>query len=122
MPLSPTQLSLRYLRRSGYNCAVSEYWFQPPGAAHGRRKDLYGFVDVCAAGHGELLLVQTTSRSNLMARVRKITDDCRSQALELLAVPGVSIHVHGWPPGERKRPVIYTLSMADFEHDQELPF
>lgn len=122
MPLSPTQLSLRYLRSAGYSVAKAEYWFQAPGMKHGRRRDLFGFIDVCAAGHGELLLVQVTSRSNVSGRVRKITGECAEPAWQLLHVPGVHLHVHGWPAGETKRPFIYALSTSDFDQVEQLPF
>ena len=122
MALSPTKLSLRYLRASGYLADVSEHWIQFPGMEHGRRRDLFGFIDVVAVGHGELLLVQVTSRSNLMSRVSKIRDECAAPAQALLSVPGVTLCVHGWPKGERKRPTIYTISTSDLELEQQLPF
>jgi hypothetical protein len=117
--------------------AISEHWSE-----HARRRiDLFGFVDLVAVGNGELIMVQTTTRHNLTGRLHKICDRLetvkrkvdgvllpvtrdntrRLVALELLAA-GVLIHVHGWPRGERKRPVIHELQHADLEPDQELPF
>ena len=122
MALSPTQLSMRYLRAAGYVVDKAEYWFQAPGMEHGRRRDLFGFVDVVAAGHGELQLVQVTTRSNLMGRVAKIRNECLAAASVLLQIDSVVVCVHGWPKGETKRPVIYQLTAADLELDQELPF
>lgn len=122
MPLSPTERSLRYLRASGYQVAKAEYWFQAPGMKHGRRRDLFGFIDVCAAGHGELLMIQVTSRSNVAGRRRKITSECAAAAWELLHVPGLHLQIHGWPAGESKRPFIYTMAAADFDRDEQLPF
>ena len=102
--LSPTQLSLRYLRKAGYQVAIAEHWFQPPGAAHGRRRDLFGFIDLVAAGHGHCVLVQTTTKHNMKARMRKVQEDCYAPAHELLSVPGISIHFHGWTTIDQVRP------------------
>ena len=100
---SPTQLSLRYLRKSGYTCSIAEHWSE-----HARRRiDLFGFVDLVAAGHSELLFIQVTSRSNVSSRVAKImADPCLSRAIELARVPGVSILVHGWDKRDPVRPAI----------------
>ena len=135
---TPTVLSLRYLRAAGYRVSIAEHWSE-----HARRRiDLFGFVDLVAVGLEELLLVQTTTRHNLPARLHKITSELetvkrkvkgelieveqanprRITAYELLRVPGVSIHVHGWPKGERKRPVIHELQLADLEPELKLPF
>lgn len=122
MALSPTQLSLRYLRSAGYVVDKAEYWFQAPGMQHGRRRDLFGFVDVVGAGHGELLLVQVTTRTHVTDRVRKIRTECAAAASELLRVPGLLLQVHGWPAGELKRPYVYTLQLQDLDQDEQLPF
>ena len=108
---SPTQLSLRYLRKSGYQVAIAEYWFQPPGMSHGRRRDLFGFIDLVAVGHMELLMVQTTSHANARSRINKIKgEDCVAAAQEMVKVPGVQIHVHGWKRTDSKRPTIYDIT------------
>lgn len=68
--MSPTQLTLRELRRRGFVAAVTERW-----NPHARiRQDLFGFVDVLAIGPGGTIAVQATSDSNLASRVRKISD------------------------------------------------
>ena len=70
MTTSPTTLSLKALRDAGYVAAVVEH-FNP----HKRiRQDLFGFIDIIAIRPGETLAVQTTSRSNMAARVRKIAE------------------------------------------------
>ena len=85
---------------------MAEYWFHPPGMEHGRRKDLFGFVDVVAVGWGHLVMVQTTTHAHRLDRVRKImSDDHIAVAREMIEVPGLSLHVHGWMPNAR-RPTI----------------
>lgn len=89
MALSPTQLSLRTLRANGYIAEVVEKWI--PGA--GIRKDLFGFIDIVAVRDGETVGIQTTSKSNISARVRKIED---SPYLNQLRKANWTILVHGW--------------------------
>lgn len=71
MSLSPTQLSLRWLREQGYLAAVVEKW-----NPHARiRQDLFGIIDVLGVHpeHGTIAL-QSTSDSNLSARVKKMRE------------------------------------------------
>jgi hypothetical protein len=89
MASSPTQRSLAYLRDIGYEVEVVERW--NPFAK--RRQDLFGFVDILCVKDGETLGVQTTSDSNVAARIRKIED---SPMLFALRRAGWRIEVHGW--------------------------
>ena len=68
MATSPTQLTLRELRKQGYTAAVVERWNQ----FSGRRQDLFGFIDVLGVGPDGTIAVQATSYANVSARVRKI--------------------------------------------------
>lgn len=86
---SPTQRSLKHLREQGYRAEVVEKWI--PGA--NLRKDLFGFVDIVAIRGAETLGVQSTSRSNVSARVQKIAD---SEAVDDVRKAGWRIVVHGW--------------------------
>lgn len=92
---SPTQRSLKLLREEGYLAEVVERWV--PGARI--RSDLFGFGDILAIGptpvdHGpaDLLIVQTTSDSNVSARVKKIKG---APAYPIVA-KAMRIEVHGW--------------------------
>ncbi len=58
-----------------------------------RRHDLFGIIDILAVRDNEILMVQTTSKSNMRSRVIKIED---SDALPVLRKAEISIHVHGW--------------------------
>ena len=89
MSTSPTTLSLKALRDAGYTVAIVEHW-----NSHTRiRQDLFGFIDILAIRPGETLAVQTTSRSNMAARVRKIAEHPNVAAVR---EAGWSIQVHGW--------------------------
>jgi hypothetical protein len=87
--MSPTQRSLAFLRGRGYLVAVVEKW-----NPHARiRQDLFGCLDLVAIKDGETLGVQTTSASNVAARVQKIAE---AEATPLLRSAGWKIEVHGW--------------------------
>lgn len=89
MSLTPTQLSLRYLREEWPLVEVVERW-----NPHARiRQDLFGFIDVIAVSPGQTLAVQTTSAANVASRVRKIADHPNIGAVR---EAGWAIHVHGW--------------------------
>lgn len=89
MAKSPTQLSLEKLRADGWLAEVVEKWI--PGA--NIRKDLWGWTDIVALKDGETLAVQTTSYSNISARVNKITE---SDTIVEVRKANWSIEVHGW--------------------------
>ena len=91
---SPTQRSLALLRKQGYRCAVTEHW----NSFVKRRQDLFSFIDVLAIAP-RMLAIQTTSGTNVAARIAKILElDAAREWLEA----GHRIIVHGWAKrGER---------------------
>ena len=97
--MSPTQRTLKYLRGKGYTVEITEHW-----NFYGRvRKDLYGFVDAMALRDGltGALGVQTTTQSNMSARVKKILTECQENAVLWLRT-GNRIVVHGWAKKGKK--------------------
>lgn len=105
---SPTQRSLADLRKNGWIAEVVERWV--PGA--NVRKDLFGFVDIVAVREGEKpLLVQTTSRSNTSARLKKIL---ASEVLKVL-LGTFRIEVHGWAKNSKGR---WEVKVIDVELQQ----
>lgn len=85
--MSPMQRSLKHLRESGYACFITEHF------ARGLRHDLFGWCDILALKEGEVLAVQVTSRSNVAARVNKITD---SGTICSVRAAGIRVLVQGW--------------------------
>ncbi len=87
---SPTSRTLKKLRDEGYLAEVVErfnYFTK-------RRNDLFSFIDVVAIRGDETLAVQTTSGSNVSARIAKIR---ATQASAIwLESPSRKIVVHGW--------------------------
>jgi hypothetical protein len=101
--MSPTQRSLKHLRDAGYTVAIVEHY----NSFTRKRYDLWGFADLLAIRTGEVLAVQTTSGSNVSARVRKIAE---SPLVGAVRDAGVRIHVHGWRKGSNGR---YSLREVD---------
>jgi hypothetical protein len=112
MAASPTERSLKLLRKEGWEPAVVERW-----NAHARiRQDLWGFVDLIAMKAGEPpLLVQSTSAANLAARRTKIAAEPRAR---LALTAGFRVVLHGWRPTKTHRgqpPRIEEVTLALFE-------
>ena len=87
--MSPTQRSLAYLREQGYRCWIVERYCHYSK----RRIDLWNCIDILAIGNGETIGVQTTSRGNVAARVKKIEEN---EYYPELIKSGWKIHCHGW--------------------------
>lgn len=105
---SPTERSLKILRNEGWTAQIVERW-----NPHARvRQDLFGFVDIIAFARDKRpLLVQTTTASNLAARVAKIRSiEAAAEALR----SGFDVQVHGWraPTKTRRTWLVNVLNMT----------
>ena len=89
MAMSPTQLSLKWLREQGYLAETVEKWI--PGA--NIRKDLWGWCDIVAIRDGETVAVQCTSWDNISSRVRKIAE---SETICAVRKANWTVWVVGW--------------------------
>ena len=136
---SPTQRTLKWLREQpGFRLAkITEHW----NSFAKIRQDLFGFVDVLGIVGQRTVAVQTTSGSNVAARVTKISAECGEAAQNLLDAHWL-ILVIGWrklKPRGQKVPrwvprlvqitaVIPTLSTVElpaeftFETPDPIPF
>lgn len=101
--MTPTKLSLREMRGRGYLCEVVEHFNHFTRT----RKDLFGFGDVICLGDSEVVLVQTTSYSNLPARIRKIAEH---ENIGAVRKSGIKVLGHGWKKGANGR---YALREVD---------
>ena len=97
---TPTSLTVNYLRRHGIKCGSVERWI--PQAK--KRIDLLGFIDIVAVDttRGKIIGIQATSFPNLSARVEKIIDLRKEEALDWLACGG-EIQVWTWVKRKRLR-------------------
>lgn len=82
------------MRAAGYRCFITEYH------TRGLKHDLFGFADILCLKENDIVAVQTTSRSNVSARVKKITE---SEELPYVRDAGIRIIVHGWGYMKRSR-------------------
>lgn len=91
--MTPTERSTKLLRRSGHLVAPVERWLMIPGR-HVKR-DMFGCFDLfaCRPATREIVLVQTTSLSNLPSRVAKVRE---TPELPGLLACGIRALVHGW--------------------------
>lgn len=96
MSTSPTQRSLKKLRDDGYTAAVVEHW--NPFAKV--RQDLFGIIDIVAIKENNTLGVQTTTYSNISARINKIL---LSKIYPTLKKAGWKILCHGWKKNKSGR-------------------
>ena len=96
MAKSPTQCTLDKWRKLGYMCEVVEKTIPKTFI----KKDLFGFVDVLAVGHGETVAIQTTSADHVSHRGRKIED--MPERVAELRNANWRLVVEGWKkPGHR---------------------
>ena len=93
---SPTQLSLKELRKTCDLVQVVEVWNHHAFI----RQDLFGIIDILAIRGGDTIAVQCTSRGNMNARIRKMSE---SDALPHLRKAGWTILAHGWAKRKVKR-------------------
>ncbi len=93
---SPTVRTLKHLRDNGYVAEVVEKW----NAFARIRQDLFGIIDVVAVKPGTVgvLGVQTTSYSNVSARIKK---SMANKVLPVWVRAGNRFVVHGWKKGVR---------------------
>jgi hypothetical protein len=93
---SPTQRSKKALEKDGWLVAIVEHFNQWAKV----RIDLYGFVDLLAIRENEILAVQTTSRSNMSARIKKIL---AHENYPKVKSAGIKIRVDGWAKNKKGR-------------------
>lgn len=104
--ISPTQLTMAWLRRKGMTAQVVERW--NPFAKI--RQDLFQVIDIVAVSPtAPILGVQVTTRGNMSARKAKI----RQTAPAALWATWASLEVHGWQKvGPR-----WTLRVCEMRYD-----
>lgn len=90
---SPTALSLKALRREGFQAAVVERWLQIPGKKF--RSDLWRFGDILAVHpvQKRFAIIQATSKSNIASRLVKAR---RQPELGVWLQAGGEFQVWGW--------------------------
>jgi hypothetical protein len=104
MAASPTQLSLKHLRKTCDLVQVVEHW-----NPHCRiRQDLYGIIDILALSGAETVAVQSTTWGNVSARIKKMRE---SPNIDAIRKAGWKILVHGW----RKNPLTKRYELKEID-------
>lgn len=96
--ISTLQRSRELLEADGYHVEVVEQNIRTKRRVF--KRDLWNFADILAIRRGEVLAVQTTTGSNMAARVKKIAD---SPLLPRVREANVRVLVHGWSARVVKR-------------------
>jgi hypothetical protein len=102
--MTPSQRSIKYLKDQGFKVANVESY----NAFTKRKHDLFGCIDLLAIGDNQTLAVQVTSKSNMKARINKISE---AEAFPEMLRSGWRVIVHGWWKGTNGR---YQLKEFEF--------
>lgn len=121
--LSPTQRTLRQLREEGYICGIVER-FNPYAGEHGKRQDLFGFIDIIAIKHDAICGIQSCG-SDFPKHNKRILEN--EFALKWLKAKG-HIELWGWRKVKHKRggklmvwrPRVKVYSLKDFDEPEIL--
>jgi len=116
--MTNTSRTLNYLREKGYDADIVERFLSHAG----KRKDLFGFIDIVAIGEGKIIAVQSCGQT-FKEHDRKITEDPEvvEKAIRWLESGG-RIMLVGWRKIKIKRggkalrwkPRIKEYSIKDF--------
>lgn len=119
MKASPTKLSLEFLRAEGWTVEVVEHWRRNPVTGVQTKHDLFGLWDILAVRDGETLAVQTTSRTNIGSRLKKIA---AADITPKLHRAGWRLVCHGWwqPNGPGTRYTVEEVVVVDEAEQLEL--
>lgn len=124
--MSPTELTLRHMRKLGYSAFVVEKWnaFIPvkenarkcpvcgKGEGFGARQDLFGFADIYAFHPltQDRVFIQVTTKHNIVARKLKIL---ANNNLPKVLNSGHRVVVHGWQQTGLKTRGAYELTEVE---------
>jgi hypothetical protein len=108
MGTSPTQRTLAALRKEGKECGIVERWLAHAGL-HGKRVDLFGFIDIIAMDEDGLVAIQSCGQA-FSDHVRKICctlpddpDSERRLPLVKLWLRSAPLELWGWRKVKLKR-------------------
>jgi hypothetical protein len=88
---TPTSRTLDLCKEWDWPAEVVERWVPFSKV----RKDLFGFIDIVAITPRGIMGIQATSRSNVSARMKKITTQ-HADILEAWKKAGACVEVWGW--------------------------
>ena len=107
--LTPTQRTIRELKKNGVVCGVVERWLsyarrpgQVPGP-RGVRQDFLGIIDIIALDPGQGVIGIQACGSSFAAHWRKLTEENAQASAYWLETPGTILQVWAWRKVKKKR-------------------
>lgn len=116
--MTPTQRTLRELKRQGRVCAIVEKWIP-----HARvRKDMFGIIDVIALDPQRGVVGVQSTGQDFAGHHRKLTEQKAQECVDWLQTPGTVLELWGWRKVKKTRggkqmiwaPRIREYTLADF--------
>lgn len=91
--MTPTNRTVQFLADRGIRCGNVERFVREAGP-HGKRYDLFGFIDAIAIYPDTIAGLQITSGSNIASRIDKIMHERREACEDFMRV--AVVEVWGW--------------------------
>ena len=115
---SPSEKTLKHYRDKGYTCGMVERFLAHAGP-FGKRKDLFGFIDIIAMDGSHILAIQSCGTS-FSAHHNKIMDDPElHDLLRIWLESGGQFDLIGWRKVKKKRggkAMIYKPRIRSYFH------
>lgn len=117
--MSPTQRTLRELRKQGMVCGIVERWI-----AQARiRRDLFGIIDIIALDPARGVVGVQSTGTDFSGHHRKLTEDRIQECICWLETPGTYLELWGWRRLKVKRggkamvykPRVKVYTLEDFD-------
>lgn len=120
--MTPTQRTLRELRKRGYKTGVVERWLRYAGS-FGKRQDLFGIIDIIAISRITGVLGVQCCGGSFAAHYRKLTEEKRQDTFDWLSTPFCRLELWSWRKVKMKRkgkamvwrPRIVEITLEDLE-------
>lgn len=113
MGTSPTQRTMRELKKNGIKAAIVEKW-----NSHIRiRQDMFGIIDIIALDPEKGVVGVQSTGQDFSGHVKKLRDEKAQETLDWLSVPGTSLELWGWRKVKRVRggtQMIWKPRVGDF--------
>lgn len=122
--MSPTQRTLKELKKQGRICAIVEKW-NPHVGPPGIRQDLFGIIDIIALDPERGVVGVQSTGQDFAGHNRKLMISKASACIAWLRTPGTMLELWGWRKVKVKRggkakiwaPRVRTYTLGDFTDD-----
>ena len=117
--LSPTQRTIRELKKMGRTCGIVEKW----NSFAKIRQDLFGIIDIIALDPIRGVVgIQCTGQA-FSEHYKKLTEEKAQETMDWLETPGTALELWGWRKikvkrggkAERWTPRVQEITLDDFK-------